>query len=380
MQAEFDSPGRSDWKNRLRIRDIAVTRRSVRLRQPFVTALRRVTEIQCVLVCATTYDERVGFGEAAATTAVTGETPSSIETAVRDLLAPRVLGRSLLAPEQLFDELESAVEGNGSAKAALDMAIHDLVAQRAGLPLYQFLGGYRSELETDVTVSVGVSEEMAKQAASLARSGFRVLKVKLGLGSIGEDFERAAAVRKAVGPGIVLRVDANQAWTVQEAIRLIQRMQDAGLAIELVEQPVAARDIEGLAKVTDAVETPIMADESVFDAAQAFEVLKRHAADMINIKLLKSGGIRRARAISDMAEACGVTCMVGSMMESRVSVTAAAHFAASQKNVTRIDLDAPLMLEDDGVKGAIGYDGPMIRLGAEPGLGISAVSVQPSDD
>ena len=147
-------------------------------------------------------------------------------------------------------------------------------------------------------------------------------------------------------------------------------MEDAGLDIELIEQPVHADDIEGLKYVTENTLTPIMADESIFSTKDALRVLELRAADLINIKLMKSGGIHEAIKINALAQSYGVECMVGSMIETKLGITAAAHFAASQPNVTRFDFDAPLMLAEDIVGGGIQYEGRVIRLPKTPGLGL----------
>ncbi|MDF2716116.1 MAG: L-alanine-DL-glutamate epimerase [Paenibacillus sp.] len=326
------------------------------------------------LVRMTLNDGRTGWGEAPPTVVITGESMESIEAAVAKTFAPLLIGKSVLAYEQLLQSVHQSMAGASSAKAAVDMAIYDLVSQCAQMPLYQFLGGYRDKLETDFTVSVNSPEEMGDDAAAYVRSGFTVLKIKVGKDSIERDIERIREVRRRVGNDIKIRVDANQGWQPKEAVRSIRRMEDMGLGLELVEQPVKAHDIDGLKIVTDAVETPVMADESMFSPLQAFDIIKRRAADMLNIKLMKSGGIYYAQLINQMAEQFGIECMVGSMIESRVAVTAAAHFAASKKNITRVDLDAPLMLLYDTVDGGVEYHGPNMRLPRAAGLGIRNVT------
>ncbi|TMV47016.1 dipeptide epimerase [Paenibacillus mesophilus] len=357
----------------MEISGIDVMRQSVPLVKPFKTALRTVSRAESVLVRMTLNDGRTGWGEAPPTVVITGESMESIEAAVAYTFAPLLIGRSVLAYEQLLQSVHQSMAGASSAKAAVDMAVYDLVSQCAQMPLYQFLGGYRDKLETDFTVSVNTPEEMGDDAAAYARNGFTVLKIKVGKDSIERDIERIREVRRRVGKDIKIRVDANQGWQPKEAVRSIRRMEDMGLDIELVEQPVKAHDIDGLKTVTDAVETPVMADESVFSPLQAFDIIRRRAADMLNIKLMKSGGIYYAQLINQMAEQFGMECMVGSMIESRVAVTAAAHFAASKKNITRVDLDAPLMLLYDTVDGGVEYDGPNMLLPRAAGLGIRNV-------
>ncbi|TVY08596.1 dipeptide epimerase [Paenibacillus cremeus] len=357
----------------MNIKCVEVMRQSTPLKKPFKTALRTVYNAESVLVRIQADDGRVGWGEAPATIVITGDSLDSIQSAIVHTFTPLLVGKSLLAYEQILQAIHHSMIGSSSAKAAVDMAIYDLVAQYCGLPLYQFLGGYKDQIETDFTVSVNSPKEMGEDAIRYVQEGFNVLKIKVGKDDVSEDIARIREIRSCIGNDIRIRVDANQGWQVKDAIRTIRRMEDLGLDIELVEQPVKAYDIEGLKTVTDSVETPIMADESVFSPAQAFEVLKRRAADLINIKLMKSGGIYKANIINHIAEEFGVECMMGTMIESRVAVTAAAHFAASKKNITRFDFDAPLMMLSDIVTGGVQYNGRVMTFPQEAGLGISDV-------
>lgn len=352
------------------IENIEVNRQSIPLKKTFKTALRTVTHAESILVRVTTRSGLVGCGEAAATVVITGDSIDSMEAAILKTMKPQLLGKNLLFYEQVFQILHQSMVGSSSAKAALDMAFYDIIAQHCKVPLYQFLGGYRNHIETDYTVSVNSPKEMGEDARAYVQDGFNVLKIKVGKDNIDEDIKRIKEIRSCVRDQVKIRLDANQGWQVKDAIRSIRKMEDLGLDIELVEQPVKAADLEGLKMVTDAVETPIMADESVFSPLQAFEVLKIRAADLINIKLMKAGGIYKAQIINHMAEECGVECMVGSMIESKLGVSAAAHLAASKKNITRFDFDAPLMLIRDSIQGGVSYEGRFMTLPDKPGLGI----------
>lgn len=346
---------------------------SVPLIKPFKTALRTVEVAQAIFVKVTCDNGLIGWGEAPPTHVITGDHLKGIEGAITDVLRPFLLGKSLLQYEVLFQGMNEILVGSTSAKAAVDMALYDCISQHCGLPLYQFLGGHKDEIETDFTVSVNGPEEMGEDAVSYVKQGFNVLKVKVGKDCPTKDVERIQEIRRRVGKETKIRLDANQGWTVKDAIRVIRKMEDLQLHIELVEQPVKAFDIEGLKQVTDAVDTFIMADESVFSPKQAFEVVKTRSADFINIKLMKSGGIYQAQKINELAEVSGMECMVGSMIETKLGITAAAHFAASKKNITRFDFDAPLMLAKDVINGGIKYTGRKISLPTEPGLGIKEV-------
>lgn len=353
------------------IKSIKSYRTAVPLKKPFKTALRTVTVAESVVVHILTEDGRSGFGEAPPTHVITGDSLESIEFAVQ-LIGDALVGQDLRRRELVFEKLHRAVIGNTSAKAAVDMALYDLMAQVADMPLVDFLGGYRHELETDFTVSVNSPEEMAHDAAGYIKDGFDVLKIKVGIDTVDKDIERIKAIRERVGYDVLLRLDANQGWEAKSAVRAISRMEDAGLGIELVEQPVHAKDIEGLKFVTDHTLTDIMADECVFSPKDALRVLQLRAADLINIKLMKAGGIHQALKINALAETYGVKCMTGSMIETKLGVGAAAHFAASQPNITRFDFDPPLMLKEDLVPGGIEYNGKTIRFPEKSGLGIDS--------
>lgn len=338
----------------MRIQAIETIPVAVPLTKPFKTALRTVTTAYAIYVKVTTVDGRAGWGEAPPTHVITGDSLGSITYAIEEVIAPLLVGLDVRNREEVFHLLKRSIVRNTSAKAAVDMAIHDLLGQLAGLPLYQLLGGFREKIETDFTVSVNDAVEMADDAERYIADGFNVLKVKVGIGDIGEDIARIQAIRERVGAAPKIRLDANQGWKPKEAVFAIGKMEDAGLDIELIEQPVAADDVDGLAYVTN----------------HTLRALQLRAADLINIKLMKSGGIHEALKINALAEMYGVECMVGSMIETKLGITAAAHLAASQPNITRFDFDAPLMLAEDIVAGGIVYVGRVIRLPEGPGLGL----------
>jgi L-Ala-D/L-Glu epimerase len=359
----------------MEIVQIETFRVAVPLHTPFKTALRTVYTAEAIGVKMICDNGITGWGEAPPTLVITGDSLQSIESAILEVLRPALVGKSLLNHESIFQNMHKLLIGNYSAKAAVDMAIYDCLAQHSRLPLYQYLGGYRNKLETDYTVSVNSPAEMAEDALLYNAKGFDVLKIKVGKDEIDTDIKRIQAIRRVIDDSIKIRLDANQGWEAKAAVRAIRKMEDLGLNIELVEQPVPAHDLEGLKKVTDNVDTLIMADESVFSPQQAFQVLKTRSADLINIKLMKAGGIYQAQKINNLAEICGVECMVGSMIETRLGITAAVHFAASKKNITRFDFDAPLMLSDDLVSGGIRYHGKSITIPDSPGLGVKTVQI-----
>lgn len=310
------------------------------LRTPFVTALRRVDTVEYVVLTLQTDNGLLAQGSAPATEAITGETLASIQNALQTRLIPAVTGR----PFELADLLrrtENALTANGSAKAAMDMALHALAARQAEMPLFRFLGGREPlALRTAVTVSLDTPEAMLRQAESYADKGFNLLKIKVGTPD-GKDAQRITAIADAL-PGTELIIDANQAWDVRTCMTVIDRA--ARHNIVLIEQPVPADDITGMQALKRESPIPLLADESVFTAADAKRVLDAEAADLINIKLMKCGGIAGAQQIIALCRTHDIRCMLGSMLEGPESIAAALHLATAHADIfAYMDLDSPLL-------------------------------------
>jgi L-alanine-DL-glutamate epimerase-like enolase superfamily enzyme len=359
----------------VKITAIKLGKLSIPLKKPFKTALRVTNSVFTNIVKIETDEGEAGYGEAPPTAAITGDTDGSIADVITSRAAPALTGRDIGDLNGCLGALEKCAVGNNSAKAAVDIALHDLWGKLHGAPLYRMFGGFGGEareFSTDITVSLNPPDEMARDALEAARAGYSTLKIKVG-DDFRLDMTRLKAVREAVGRDIALRVDANQGWKPKEAVRAIKFMEDAGLDIELVEQPVAKHDIEGLRRVTEAVDTIILADESVASPRDALEVISARAADMINVKLMKSGGLSGALAICGMAAAAGMECMIGAMMESKLSVTAAVHLAAARSVVTKFDLDPPILCASDPVRGGALYRGAMVSPPDAPGLGVEMI-------
>ena len=356
----------------MKIESVELKRVSIPLKKPFKTALRRVDTAENIIVVMTADDGTKGYGEAPPTAAITGDTDETIISAIKNHIAPAIIDLDIENLDQVMYRLQHAVEGNTSPKAACDMAVYDLWSRHYGQPLYKLLGGYRRQLETDLTVSINEPAEMCEDAVAAMGQGFRALKLKVGIDA-DLDIKRVKAIRQAAGPDVRLRLDANQGWTPAEAIGVIRQFEDMGLDIEFVEQPVKAWDFAGLKQVHDNVDTKIMADESMFSPQDAIELLHMDAVDLINIKLMKCAGIHNALKIVNIAEAFGVECMVGCMIESKVSLTAAAHLAAAKKNITRVDLDAAILLAEDPVVGGLEKNIPHFSVTDAPGLGIKEI-------
>jgi len=341
------------------------------LHTPFVTALRSTTTVDSLLVEVVDSDGAAGWGEAPQVWQVTGESLAGAQACIEGPISTAVVGRDAADLTELLRWVRAAVAGNHGAKAAVDVALHDLTARRLGVTLHGYLGAVATSVRTDVTVSSG--ESSCPHAERRVAEGFDVLKLKVGTGDAITDVARVKAVRRAIGPDPVIRLDANQGWSPRTAVQVIRGLEDAGCDVELVEQPVAAADLDGMAWVRDRVSTPILADESVYGVRDLVEVIRRGAADLVNVKVAKCGGLGVARTLLEVARAHELGTVVGSMMETHVGVGAAAALVAAHPTTVVPDLDAAWWLAKPVVDGGIRYDGPTLRLPAGPGLGVTGL-------
>ena len=353
----------------MKITSVRLGRISVPLRTPFKTALRSVSSVEDVIVEIHTDCGAVGYGEAPPTGAITGDTTGAIIGAIQDHIAKTIIGRDVDELEPLLQSVQKCIVGNSSAKAAVDMALWDLYGQLYNIPVYKLLGGGRKQIVTDITISVNDPDTMVSDSLKAVARGYDCLKMKVGVNP-ELDVARLSAVRNAVGKDIVIRIDANQAWNAKQAVRILDQMQEKGLDIEFVEQPVPAADLEGMQYVTRNASVPVLADESVFSPADALRIMQTGAADFVNIKLMKCGGITNALRIASAAEVYGVECMIGCMLEAKISVNAAVELACAKKIITKVDLDGPVLCSEDHILGGAAFNEKDITVSDAPGMGI----------
>jgi len=357
----------------MKITDIRFNMLRVPLKTPFKTALRTVDTIEDVIVTVHTDKGNVGYGEAPATAVITGDTHGSIVEAIKKYIAPRIIGEDVANLNRITQLIQGSLEKNSSAKAAVEIAVYDLFGQLYNAPLYKLLGGGDPVITTDITISVDYIDKMVADSIAAVDRGFESLKIKVGK-DIGVDIERVKAIYAAVEGRALLRVDANQGWTAKQAVFALQTLEDAGVRLELVEQPVKAPDLEGMKYVTERVHTPIMADESVFGPTDVIELIRMRAADIINIKLMKTGGLSNAIQIADICGMYGMECMIGCMVETSVSVSAAVHLAVAKSSViTKVDLDGPSLCQFNPVVGGVIFNESEISITQAPGLGIKEI-------
>ncbi|GER67787.1 dipeptide epimerase [Weizmannia acidilactici] len=348
------------------IKDVQVHYRNIPLLVPFKTALRTANDIDSVDVNVILDNGIIGMGAAAPAVAITGDSTESIMSALLGPIKGVLVGHDLNDFQTALKKVQLCCIGNTSAKAAANMALYDAYCKWLNIPLYAYLGG-RKNLQTSMTIGVDTPEKMAWDAEKSVEAGFHLLKIKVGTHP-ELDINRIEAIRRAVPPDTKFRLDANQAWEPKQAVQILRELEKRKLGIEFVEQPVSAHDWEGLKYVTERTCLPVMADESLFTAKDALKLVSGRYVDLINIKLMKCGGITEAWKIAGIAEANGVKCMVGSMMEPSLSVAAAAHFAAAHPNVYYLDLDAPLWLSEE--PDHLTYDGENVLLPGRPGIGV----------
>ena len=352
---------------KMKIEKIEIIELNIALKEPLSISLGTSHLAENIIIRIHAGNDLTGTGEASPEIKIVGESQAGeFETA--KLLAAGLKGKDPLAIEDRITDMDRTIDGNFTIKSAFDMALYDLLAKKAGLPLYRLLGGGNTrKIMTDMTVYLGTPERMARQALAYKNEGFPTIKVKLGT-TVAEDIERIRAIRTAIGHEIPLRIDANQGWDAVTAITILKAL--AAFNIEHCEEPVPKWNNADLRRVRDNSPIPIMADESVFDHRDAFRLASMGACDYFNIKLAKSGGIHNAIKINAVAEAAGIKTQVGCMSESRYALTALCHFVAAKNNVVWFDIDSSLSHAEDPVKGGIQYKGGgQWELPPDPGIG-----------
>ncbi|VAW19684.1 L-alanine-DL-glutamate epimerase (EC 5.1.1.n1) [hydrothermal vent metagenome] len=349
------------------IEKIEVIKLNITLKEPIVISLGTSYKTENIVIKIHTGPGLTGIGECSPEKRIVGELQSSgFETA--KYLSSIIKGKDPLAIEDRMYDLARAIEGNNTLKSAFDMALYDLLAKSADMPLYQLLGGGNTrEIHTDMTIYLGPPEKMAAQALKYKNDGFPAIKVKLGE-TAGQDVARIQAIRDAIGYDTPIRIDANQGWDTVTAIKTLKALEE--FDIEHCEEPIAHWNNRGLARVRRESPIPIMADESVFDHIDAFRLASMGACDYFNIKLSKTGGIHNALKIIAIGEASGIKSQVGCMSESRYALTALTHLAASRNNIAYFDIDSSLSHAEDPVTGGIQYKGKgKWELPDSPGIG-----------
>lgn len=336
------------------------------LRSPFKIATGESSFYEGCLVKIITDVGIIGWGEASPSKGITGETMGDVLTGLEGLRGV-LMGSDPLEAEALWERIEAELEGHSSTKAAVDIAIFDILGKRTNLKVKNLLGGHKDSIETSITIGIKGIPETIKEAGELIREKTKVLKIKIGLNP-DEDLEKVKRIRE-LSENVRLRVDANQGYTPDTAISVLNEMEP--YRIEFCEQPVVEGDLEGMKGVKDEVKIPIMADESVKSLQDAQRVAHLGACDLVNLKLMKMGGMRRCVKISSLLEGAGIGCMVGCMVETKIGITAGTHLALALANIKYADLDSHLYLTTDPTRGGI-----KTEQGANSLLGIMGLGIE----
>lgn len=348
----------------MRIADVSIFRCDFQLRNPSIVAYEALDVAQNVIVRIELENGLIGWGNAAPDQHVTGETAKTVEDTIRAQFVPFLLGSDASRIEFIWSMLSEIAPDHPSALAAIDIALYDLLGKRAQMPLHKLLGCARNEIETSITLSIEGIETSISRAIEFQSQGFKALKIKCGLNA-EEDIERVRSIRQAVSNLTRISLDANQGYTVEETVKVLEALRDCDIAF--IEQPVAADDGEALTEVCRRSPMPVMADESILSAADVLTT----PAPLVNLKLMKTGGITGALKANAVAEARGIRAMLGCMDESRISMAAAAHLVLSQSNFAYADLDGHLDIIGDVVGGGILIENGLVSVGDVEGLGIS---------
>ena len=333
---------------------------------PFTIATGTMDYAQNIFIRIHTKEGITGVGECSAFPMIAGETQATCFEMAKDFAA-LWKNKDAADIEARLNELDLFTAGNHTAKSAFDLALYDLAAKAANQPLYAYLGGKQKPIESDLTIGIGSPEKMAESAADFKAKGVNMIKVKLGKAP-KEDIERIRQIRQAVGDGIILRIDANQGWSYDDAVLALTEL--GQFNIQFCEAPMRKWNDELLPALCKISPIPLMADESVFTHHDAERIIRNHACAYINIKFAKSGGIHEALLINEVAEKNNIACMMGGMLESRVALTAKVHFAMAKDNVKFYDLDTCLIGHTlDPVIGGVTYSGMHLQLTDAPGIG-----------
>ena len=335
--------------------------------EPFVVSYTSYDSMPSIIVKITTDTGHVGYGEGVADEHVTGESAESTFQILKNTIAPKLIGENPMRLERIHEIMDASIYGVPTAKAAMDIACYDVMGKALGVPVYELIGGkYREAFPLAHVLSIAAPEAMAEEAARKVAEGYGFLKMKVGT-NVQEDVLRIQAVRERIGKDIPIRIDVNQGWqTSANTLQALHELRDT--PIDWLEQPIVADDIDGMVEIKAKSSIPVMIDEGLRGFREMREIITKRAADKVNIKLMKCGGIYPAAKLANMAEMAGIECQIGSMVESSVGSAAGFHVAFAKKIITSVELTGPLKFSKD--VGNLQYDVPFIKLNDKPGLGV----------
>jgi len=355
----------------MRIKHIKVWQADLENTKPYTIAFKTVDEVLNAFVEITLDNGITGIGSGNPSEYVTGENFEQCMLALSEKNIQFLLGRDIREINQLTFEVIQKLPSNPAARAALDIALYDAFTKHLGVPLVKYLGQKIHALPTSNTIGIKNVEETLKEAKEYGERGFTVLKVKLGK-DLAEDIERMVKLRERFGDKFIIRIDANQGYSLDQTIEFYKKTKH--LNIELIEQPLPAKSVDVMRKLPQEIRNVIAADESLLSPKNALDlVMPPVAAGIFNIKLMKCGGVSQALKIADIAQQAGIDLFWGCNDEGIVSITAALHTAFSCANTKYIDLDGSLDLGRDEVKGGFILKDGVMYCSDKPGLGVERI-------
>jgi len=340
----------------------------LRLSEPYTIAYETISSFENIFLRAESDKGLIAVGCSAPDKTLTGETTDIVLEKFNSVIEPHLRNCDPFRYIQVLESLRELLKGCPSSMAMVDMMLYDLLAKTADIPLFKLLGGYRDSIPTSITIGIMPVEETIAKGVELINKGFRVIKVKGGK-NVSEDIERILKLRETLGEQVSLRFDANQGYTVSDAVKFMSSTRKAG--IELFEQPTPRNNYEWLGIVTKKTDVPVIADESLTNLKDAFRITRDDLTDMINIKLMKVGGITEALHINSAAKAAGFEAMVGCTDECELGISAGLHFALSRPNIIYADLDGHIGIISDPTAGTVMIKEGIIYPNQEPGLGFT---------
>ena len=355
----------------MKITQAAYRTEQLELTLPYTIAYERIDSVENIFVCLQAEDGSMGVGVAAPDAEVTGESGQDCRRALETGLEPLLVGADIRHLRHVLRNVEDSMPTRPAARAAIDMALHDLWAKHLGLPLVEVLGRCHRSLPTSITIGIKSITESLEEAEEYKGRGFKILKIKIGQ-TVEQDVECLSQIRQRLGREIILRVDANQGYTPEDFKKFVG--QTESLNLEFIEQPLPAGELNGMRRLPEAVRKMTVADESLLDARDALECLQPPCPfGIFNIKLMKCGGIAAGLQIAEIANLAGIDLMWGCMDESRVGIAAALHAALASPATRYLDLDGSLDLDRDLVEGGfVLKDGELSTTG-QPGLGVELI-------
>jgi L-Ala-D/L-Glu epimerase len=350
----------------MRIVEVHHFRLDMDLAVPYTIAYDTVHKVTNIILKLVTDTGLIGWGCAAPDFAASGETPEDIISAADSSIVDILKGQNPFQIARIAQQLKELLPQLPAARAMVDTALFDMLARKAELPLYQLLGGYKAKIATSITIGIVPLQETLDQAGKHLKDGFFILKLKGGI-SPAEDVEKILKLREKFGSNFILRFDANQGYNFEQSVDFMDEVKLANL--EIIEQPTCQTRDERLGQVTQAVSVPVMADESIKTLKDAFRLASNDIIDMINIKIMKMGGIFQSLHINSVAKAAGLEVMVGCLDESALGISAGLHFALSRANIEYADLDGHFDLLNDPFQGLFHLKDGMLYPSDSPGLG-----------